>query len=351
MIKKEIKEWGQAVGIALIILLFCTSFIFQKFKIPSLSMEGSLLKGDYIFVSKLHYGARLPITPIAVPFTHNEIFGLKSYFDGFTLPYFRMPGFTKVNHNDVVVFNNPNQNKITPTDRSDYFIKRAVALPGDTFQIINKLCFINGKLLRQVESLQHTYKLYTDGTSLDASFFEEYKIKEWSLLNDKGTKFQITSSDQIIENIIGLKFVEKISPVRFHKGMVPKPIFTSNYNFEWDLDNFGPIVIPKKGQTVKLSAESFNLYRRVIEDYEENKVEVFNNIIQINGEDTSEYTFNLDYYFVLGDNRHNSEDSRIWGFVPEDHIVGKASFIFFSLKKDIEGVLPIRWTRLFKFID
>ena len=347
---KEIKEWFQAIFLALIILLFCTAFIFQKFKIPSLSMEGSLLKGDYIFVSKVNYGARLPFTPISIPFTHNEFMGIKSYYDNFKLPYIRIPGLSDVDHNDVVVFNNPNQSSFVPTDKCDFYIKRCVALPGDTFQIKNKMCFVNGKLLKPVNHLQYSYRLYTDGTPLDNNFFEEHKIKEWSILNEKRTKFQITVNEETLENIVTQSYVEKVSPIRFHKGMVPKPIFTSNFNFEWDLDNFGPIIIPKKGVTVNLNAESFNLYRRIIEEYEGKKVEVFNNIIQIDDVDTMKYTFEMDYFFVMGDNRHNSEDSRIWGFVPEDHIVGKASFIFFSVENNESLLKSIRWNRLFKSI-
>ncbi len=349
--REELKEWSKAILVALLIMYLLTAFIFQKFKIPSMSMENSLLKGDYILVSKLHYGARLPITPLGIPFTHQSFLGLKSYFDKIKLPYLRIPGFTALNYNDVFVFNNPIESDQIPTDRSDFFIKRCVGLPGDTFQIKNKVCFINDNFLRPAKGLQYTYRLRTDGTPLDMSFFNTHNIKEWGPINEKLTKFQITAPNSTIEKINSLSYIEKISPVRFHKGMVPEPIFTSNVNFEWDLDNFGPILIPKKGMSIEFNSESISLYRRLIEVYENNELSIFNNIIRINGVDTNRYTFKMDYYFAMGDNRHNSEDSRIWGFVPEDHVVGKANLIIFSKNETGSLFNSIRWNRVFRFID
>ena len=174
--REEFKEWGKAILLALLIMYVLTAFVFQKFKIPSMSMENSLLKGDYILVSKLNYGPRLPFTPIGIPFTHQRFLGIKSYWENIKLPYLRIPGFSKLNYNDVFVFNNPIEADNIPTDRSDFFIKRCVGLPGDTFQIKNKVCFVNNRFLKAKEGLQYTYRLRTDGTPLDMSFFKENTI-------------------------------------------------------------------------------------------------------------------------------------------------------------------------------
>jgi signal peptidase I len=258
--------------LAFIAWLVVHLFFFQVLYVDSASMQNDLFKGDYIVVNKLAYGARLPITPLSLPFSNST-----SYLSWIHLPYLRIPGYTHISRNDVMVFNLPTEDKV-PVDERELYIKRCIALPGDTLKIDSAGIFINNKLQDEVPSL--------------------------SKIN--------------------------VSP----KNAYNPNFFPNSYHFKWNLDYFGPIVIPEKGESVKLSIENIDLYRKIIQTYENNKLEIKGTDIYINGIKSDKYVFTMNYYFVLGDNRHNSIDSRYWGFVPEDHIIGKASLLIYSNATD-----------------
>ncbi|HLF64429.1 MAG TPA: signal peptidase I [Saprospiraceae bacterium] len=370
------REWFEAIVFAVFAAAFIRMFLIEAYKIPTPSMEGSLLVGDFLFVSKAHYGMRMPMTPLMIPLLHNRvpIIGGESYFESIQLPYRRLPALEKIMNNDPIVFNWPvgdsvyltpsrswtaeqvkndpaltaalrGQKVITrPIDKKDHYIKRCIAIAGDTLQIIDRQVYINGVPAVNPSKLQYHYNVMSS-TPLNKKWFVDHGINPedhpygleqlfWldkdqaaALSQLEGVTVEILNSDQLC-NLLKIKCGSLF------------PNDPKNFG-TWTNDNYGPIWIPKAGVTIPITPENIALYRRVIQVYEHNDYAIRDGKIYINGNVASEYTFRQDYYWAMGDNRHNSEDSRVWGFVPADHIVGKPLFIWMSTGDGI------RWNRLF----
>jgi len=338
-----LREWFEAIILALVfVVAYVKPFWFETYNIPSQSMEATLLEGDFITVSKFNYGPRLPISPIAIPFMQSFGNG-KSYYDGLLLDYFRLPGVSSISRGDVVVFNYPVPDD-EPIDRKLNYIKRCVALPGDTFKIANKMVFVNGNELPLPQHAQLSYMAGLN-TERKPEYFAENGLGYPTPISSlRLYNFFITPPDA--EKLKKLPVVDSVWMSIYKPGTGTIEVLTHDTEYDWNLDNFGPIIIPKKGTAVALNEGNIVLYKRIIEQYEHNTLQVNGPYIKINGQNVSSYTFKQDYYFMMGDNRDRSSDSRVWGFVPEDHIVGKAWFIWLS--KDNEGAF--RYDRFFKMI-
>ncbi len=356
-----------SIMFAVIAATLVHSYMFQPFTIPTGSLEKSLLIGDYLFVSKLHYGPRVPMTTIQVPMLHDTIPVLKirSYLKRPQLPYMRLPGFQKVKRNDIVVFNWPadtvrqffkeEAGVRKPFEKKSNYVKRCVGLPGDTIQIKNGILYVNGKRATYPDRthLQHLYKVYTKkGVSLS--------VGELRRLDKRYDVYEIArpSKDYYIMNLTdeAKKAVEQFPEVEktemYLDTIKSAKVFPGDKR--WSRDNFGPVYIPKKGDKIKLTEENYPIYKKLLTEYETmeplsyNQVEMKNGTVYINGKPVKEYTFKQNYYWMMGDNRSNSEDSRVWGFVPWTHITGKPVFIWFSYDKR-HG--KIRWDRLFTTVS
>lgn len=390
--KSSGREWADAFLFAGVAALIIRTFFFEAFMIPTSSMERSLLAGDFLFVSKFHYGIRMPKIPLAVPFIHNKIslkwMGVDAVFPSYTdiieLPYVRVPGLEKIERNDIVVFNYPAHDihslndgagMIEAVSLKENYIKRCVAISGDTLSIVDQQIYIDGKPSWNppLMQLQYEVKVKEDAPFLKARTEKGQtrlsfpRMKELGFRANKGTgpkpyspnynwmylnsnNFYFYMPDSIAKIVESMAEIESVDSVYSEPGyedkMGRKPAYPQSKRFfPHNLDNFGPIVIPAKGMTVSLNdPKNLVLYKRVITAYEHHTLEVKGNEVFVDGEKADSYTFELNYYFMMGDNRHNSEDSRFWGFVPEDHVVGKPVFVFFSLGD--EGFLPIRWNRI-----
>ncbi|GAB3936389.1 signal peptidase I [Mucilaginibacter myungsuensis] len=352
--KKELKktptrEWTEAIIFAVVAATLIRTFFIEAYTIPTPSMERSLLVGDFLFVSKLNYGPRTPGTPIAFPFAHHTmpITGTKAYWEGLQLPYYRMPGLQKIQKGDVVVFNYPmdaDAPYYRPVDKRENYIKRCQGTPGDTLSVVDGQVYVNGKPNPNPPGGQLDYKLQTSA-DLNPEVEKELNI---SYYDGHQFPFMTKESADKLKTYSNVTMLEpNISP----KGEVAQT-WPGDANHQWNADNYGPVIIPKKGWTVKLDSLNIPLYIRAIEVYEGNKVEQDGpNSLLINGVKTDSYTFKMDYYWMMGDNRHDSADSRFWGFVPEDHIVGKALFIWMSWDDAGSFLGKIRWSRLFRGIN
>lgn len=351
--KSTLREWAEAILLAIVIVAFVRIFIFELFAVSSTSMEKSLLSGDFIFVSQLHYGPRMPLTPVAFPFSHQNMpFSeeKKSYWDGIQLPYFRIPGFTQIKHNDIVVFNYPLEAE-HPVDQKTYFVKRCIALPGDTFKMERKKILVNGIEMENTENLQFNYHVKTDSTLINPLLLYELGINEGGKISNRGD-WQLSMTAEAVERLKQEKNVHDIIEVTEQPGHYSEYIFPNNENFRWNIDNFGPLLIPKAGDSVNITLQNLPLYEKIISFYEGNELDINDSSILVNGTESEFYTFKKNYYFMLGDNRHNSADSRFWGFVPEDHVVGKAVLVLFSIDRNAEDFFSkIRWKRIFKSIE
>ncbi|WP_295667514.1 signal peptidase I [uncultured Mucilaginibacter sp.] len=351
--------WGQAIFFAVFTALIIRTFFIEAYVIPTPSMERTLLVGDNIFVSKLNYGARVPMTPLSFPFANHTLpnTNLKSYWDGWELPYFRLPGFSSIKRGEVIVFNYPQDTMDNrPIDKKEFYIKRCAGIEGDTVSQVDEQVFINGKLLPAAPGEQQEYQYETaTGVDVNPQLLTQLNITQ---LHGEGS-LPLTMTKESADRLKRDTHVKFLNPIFFLKGVsdTASPVFPHMFpmhvlltktipDYHWNVDNFGPIIIPKKGWTVKLDSMTFPLYERAIEVYEHNKLEVKGADIFINGKKTNSYTFKMDYYWVLGDNRHDSEDSRYWGFVPEDHISGKAVFIWMSWDSDAPLLKKIRWERI-----
>ena len=410
---KWVMSWVDALVFALVAVYFINLFFFQNYVIPSSSLEKSLLTGDYLFVSKVSYGPRIPETPLTMPLTQHTLplFECKSYIEWPHWEYRRVKGLGQVQLNDIVVFNypagdticsdpryqaydfyqmcyqigyqlypqRPNPDSLTqeqlpryfetiyqagrqtivqnqaeygmidtrPADRRENYVKRCVGLPGQTLQIKDHIIYINGKANKEPDNVQYTYHV---------------KLKQ-SLSDDLMKDLGITMEDLMSLNTQGYmpltnfavrelkKRPDIVESITLNTDASDLDIYPLNGNLHWTRDNYGPIWIPKKGESIDLTLKNLPIYERPIRTYEGNKLEVKNGKIYINGQETTKYTFKMDYYWMQGDNRHNSLDSRYWGFVPEDHIVGKPIFIWWSSDPDRHGFSGIRWNRLFRFVD
>lgn len=347
--KGAIREWFDALLFAVIVATLIRTFFIEAYTIPTPSMEKSLLVGDFLFVSKVNYGARTPMTPLAFPFAHHTlpIVNSKAYVEWIKLPYFRFPGFQKIKNNDVVVFNYPMED-FRPTDKKENYIKRCVAIPGDTIKIENAQLYVNGKIAVNPPDGETTYNVKTDGNDFNPKAIRELDM-EGQRLTEIDYVFNATVAAK--EKLSKFNNVVQVEPGINPAGNYAEYVYPHDKNYQWNEDNFGPLVIPAKGMTMKLDLNNIVLYKRAIETYEENTIDIQDGKIIINGQFSNSYTFKKNYYWMMGDNRHNSLDSRFWGFVPEDHIVGKALFIWMSWDTNGSFFSKVRWNRLFKGID
>ncbi len=407
-----VMSWVDALVFALVAVYFINLFFFQNYVIPSSSLEKSLLTGDYLFVSKVSYGPRIPETPLTMPLTQHTlpVFECKSYLEWPHWDYRRVKGFGKVEQNDIVVFNYPAGDTICnnlqyqteyyrlcymlgyqmypqrpdldsltaeqryhffqtlynagrqqildhfqdfggvstrPTDRRENYVKRCVGLPGQTLEIRDRMVYIDGKANKEPDQAQHTYNV-----KLKRHFTDE-EMQEWGItMEELGYLNNYGAMPMTKQTVAALKkrpdIVESIEP---NDEADEWDIYPQNGNYHWTRDNYGPIWIPAKGKSIDLTLDNLPIYERCIRAYERNTLEVKDGKIIINGKEAKSYTFKLDYYWMMGDNRHNSADSRYWGFVPEDHIVGKPIFIWWSSDPDRSGFGGIRWSRLFRMVD
>lgn len=397
-------SWVDAIVFALVAVYFIHTFIFQNYQIPTSSLEKSLLVGDFLLVSKADYGPRIPMTPLSFPLVQHTfpILGTKSYIEKPQWEYRRLKGLSTLKRDDIVVFNFPTGDTVPtkvnnpdyytlchlygrdaiwsqkatfgdivyrPVDRRENYVKRCVAIAGDTLKIVNNQIYINGKPQEQFAGIQFNYYIQTDGTRLSENLYDKLGI---SNEDSDPNKSEITNPNEIVymgmdpklpvyklpltqEMYTKLQHTSGITKMVIEPDIqtlqMPGNVFPLGYSakLKWDRDNYGPLYIPKKGATITLDSANLPIYERAISTYEHNKLEVKKGVIFINGVKTNKYTFKMDYYWMMGDNRHNSADSRYWGFVPEDHIVGRPVFVWLSLNKD-KGLFSgkIRWDRFFK---
>lgn len=345
--KANILEWIKAIFFAIVFILIFRTFFFEAFTIPSASMEKSLLTGDYVLVSKLSYGPRIPITPLSFPFAHQTMpfsQSTPSFLDWIQIPYTRLFGSPDIENNDIVVFNYPIQDDM-PVDHKTYYIKRCVAVAGDTLEIINGQVFINKKNNDHLSDLQFVYKVKINDDTINSSLLHSLGVTEGGRLSTPG-EFWLTLSSQSLQILDTMKNIKSVEPIIEKKGIYNDYLFPENEHFLWNIDQFGPLYIPKEGDSVRLNIDSLDLYKRIITIYEGNEMYVKHDSIFINNKYATHYTFKMNYYFMMGDNRHNSVDSRYWGFVPEDHIVGKAVLTIMSIDKS-NNKKQIRWDRWF----
>ncbi|MGI9543161.1 MAG: signal peptidase I [Cyclobacteriaceae bacterium] len=356
--KSALREWFDALKFAVIVAtLFKWSFL-GAFSIPTPSMEGSLLVGDYLVVSKIHYGPRTPQTPLQVPLTHQTFPGSKapSYLDWIQLPSVRIPGLSKVKHNDAVVFNYPPET-VHPTDLKTYYVKRCVGLPGDILSIDNNQVYVNDKHLENPNQMQLSYLVKSDGP-LAARIFKKCGI--WDYLEAGNDTYYIKGATEAsIKQLESLPFIASITPTHltfegfrsYGKGDLNPDIYPKSDKLDWNEDFYGPLRIPAKGQTITITPENVLRYSELITNFEGHEnVFIKDTKLLIDQKEVTEYTFRQNYYFMMGDNRHNSLDSRFWGFVPEDHVVGKALWVLASFDQDESFPNSIRWHRLFKSV-
>jgi signal peptidase I len=348
--KSKIREWVDALVFALVAATIIRGLLFSAYAIPSGSMEGTELTGDYLFVSKFSYGPRMPITLLSIPFTEPVIHGIKTYWDAIQLLYFRLPGFTEVKKGDIVVFNKPEEaDQNIPVDQRTTLIKRCQATPGDILTIVNAQVYINGKAAKNAPKAQTSYTVVTDGRDINPQSIQDLNIE---ILQQSATDtYQMIIPTQSLSALKGFSNIKSVVPVVQPAGQYDPQIFPHNDRFKWNLDNFGPLVLPKKGWTVPLNDSTLVLYRRAIEVYEHNKVDTSGNTIMINGKKADSYTFKMNYYWMMGDNRHNSLDCRFWGYVPEDHIIGKAMITWMSIDSTQDLFHKVRWNRILKPIN
>lgn len=362
--KSKTREWVDAIVFAVIAATIIRTFFIEAYTIPTPSMEKSLLVGDFLFVSKVNYGPRVPMTPLAFPFAHHTMplsRDAKSYSTAIQLPYYRLPGFEDIEKQDVVVFNYPADPVDRPVDKRENYIKRCVAIAGDTLQIIDSEIYVNGIKQPIPEDLESSYVIRTNGENFNYEALRNLGLSVDDLgpnnyfptNRNRDTFFFKSLTSEQVEALRKFGNVTGIQANILRKNE-PEPnrqvVFPGDTSLHWNRDNYGPLWIPKQGVTVPLNLDNLPRYERVISYYEGNTVEVKANEIYINGEKADSYTFKMDYYFMMGDNRHNSLDSRYWGFVPEDHIVGKALFIWMSWDKDETFLGKVRWDRLFNGI-
>jgi signal peptidase I len=365
--KNIVVETINSIAFALIVATIVHTYIMQPFQIPTASLEKTLLIGDFLMVSKLHFGARPQMTAVSLPMIHDTIplTKQKSYENFPQYPYFRFPAFQKILNNDIVVFNwpvdtvyffrDPSGRHIDkPIDKKSNYVKRCVGVAGDSLAIKDGIVFINNKelILPERAKPQYSYSVTFDKT-IPMDF--EYMLKELQVTDGAG--FKSNSQDTLFISAMTFESAERMknmpgitSVKRNIDNKQESSVFPHTKN-TWNKDNYGPIYIPQEGKTVALNANSLPFYKRIIQEYEHNDLKIEGNTIKINGEIATTYTFKQDYFWMMGDNRHNSEDSRYWGYVPADHVVGKPTFIWMSLDPNGKGMNKIRWSRLFTTVS
>ena len=392
----EARDWLDAIVFALVAAVIIRGKVLEFYNIPSSSMESSLMTGDYLLVSKMAYGPRVAMTPLAVPLVHNVMpFSngqVESYLKWIELPYHRFPGFGKVERFDAVVFNYPdgdtvctawqsnrsyhdlvremgrenvlnakalpvgnqvvtNKIRVRPVDKRENFIKRCIGLPGEDLQIKDQIVYINGNKLPQPMESQQNYRVRFSGGFDVHKILDEIGVSEEDYQNAVMMiqyfgydYFELPLTVSKVNELKARRDVQSVEPIIHQADTGSMELFPHAKGYDWTVDNFGPVHIPAKGEAIQLTLQNLPIYQRVIEVYEGNKLEVRNGKIFINGKETTTFTPKMDYYWMMGDNRHNSADSRYWGFVPEDHIAGKASMVVFSKDKDHHKA---RWNRVF----
>jgi len=303
-------------------------------------MEKSLLTGDFMFINKLSYGPRLPKTLLSIPFVNQ-----KFYSTLISLPYMRLFGSPDVERNDVIVFNYPIEDE-HPVDHRTYFVKRCLAIAGDSLKIIDGLAYVNNQLTNNEEFLQFNYHIKSD-TVLDSLFIAKYNLTEGGKISDNND-YSFTLTKELADTLRSKTFISVIEKNNEKKEMWDEFVFPFNEHYKWNVDNYGPVRIPAEGDTVRLDSTNLCLYERIITKYEGNTLKLKGDTIYINNVVTNTYVIQMNYYFMMGDNRHNSQDSRHWGFVPEDHIIGKATRIIYS--NDKIKHTGVRWGRIFSGI-
>ena len=375
-------EW-LAVLILAIVFSFTIKVLFvEAYKIPTPSMEETLLAGDFIFVSKLAYGPRLPRTPLAIPFYHNKLpSGKKSYTERIRMPYRRLWGFSRVKRDDIIVFNfpegdtmvvqYPGQNYYSlvrqygrdymlsefdiithPVDKRENYIKRCIGLPGDRIAIVDGEILVNGKIRPANPGRKHKYYVTTTGEPLPEPLLDSLKILKSSVTyNPVNSLHVLYLTAEKVESLRSYHDVRSIK--QYAEPMLSfqnQEIYPHSPVYRWTGDNFGPLRVPAKGDTIRLTLINLPVYQRIIEVYEHNELQLTEGVIHINEQPSSNYIFQMDYYFVMGDNHHNSADSRYWGFVPEDHLLGKAVTVWFSIEPDRPLIEGLRKERIFNSI-
>ena len=376
--KSFLREWIDSVAFAVTAATIIRWLFFSAFVIPTPSMENTLLVGDYLFVSKLHYGTTTPATPLQIPLSHQTIWGteIPSYIDWIKLPQFRLPGFTDVKRGDVVVFNLPVEHpdlyqkysnvlpnlKPHPVDLRTNYIKRCVAQAGDILQVTNGQVNVNWKPVVNPPRMQSEYFVSTTGPVNEVNVFKMNGVSEFSaytetygdtVSSNDAFGYILYTTSAIIDKIKTYDFVKSASPLYLTKEQKEPALYPETDLLSWNKDNYGPFLVPKEGMRVDLTAENVALYGEVIKCYEENQgISIAGNEVRQNGKVLKSYTFKQDYYFMMGDNRHQSADSRYWGLVPKDHVVGKAVFVWMSIDPNPVNLFhKIRWDRLFRVIN
>lgn len=336
-LRKTLKDWLLAGLIALTIVVGFVWFVGNWYVVSSSSMENALKTGDMVYVNKLAYGARMPYTPLSLPFNGG-------YTNKFLFDYHRVGGYSEVKRNDIVAFNYPDLDSLVPIDHKSVWVKRVVALPGDTLVFKSSVAYTNGNEEPEVNRLKFNHHLML--TEDENTFFFKNDIKEASKISDRND-WMIALDSVEAAQIAMSRGVGFVAPEFKTQGHYEEDAFPYEVEYKWNQDFYGPLVIPKKGMKIKLSLDNIALYRLCIEVFEKNQLVEHGNHFYVNGKECSEYTFTQDYYFVAGDNRHNSYDSRYWGFLPEHYLIGKVSFIFFSFDKNQSWYNRIRWSRIF----